>query len=70
MSVLTISDEVSREILTKIVRPVVDDWSLGEQGVTAFVDLLSVLFGHGYSLEALKEMLVHIELNLDDELEA
>ena len=60
--------EAAREILTKAVRPVLTDWNLGEETTTALVDVLLELSRHNYSgIDALRDMLRGIELNLDDE---
>ena len=60
--------EAARELLTKAVRPVLADWGLGEQAITALVDVLLELSRHDYSgIDALRDMLVQIELNLNDD---
>jgi hypothetical protein len=60
--------EAAREILTKAVRPVLADWRLSEQAITALVDVLLELSRHDYSgIDALRDMLREIELNLDDD---
>jgi hypothetical protein len=52
---------------TKAVRSVLADWGLGEQATTALVDILIALLRHDYSFQALHDMLVQVEMNLDDE---
>jgi hypothetical protein len=70
MTVDWLGDEAAREILIKAVRPVATHWGLDEQATAALVDVLVALSRHDYSgIEALREMLVQIEMNLDDELE-
>ena len=61
--------EAAREILTKAVRPVLaDDWGLDEQAITAFVDVYIAVMGrYGHPVDALRDMLRQIELNLADE---
>ena len=59
--------EAAGEILTKAVRSVLADWGLGEQATTALVDVLIALLRHDYSFQALHDMLVQVEMNLDDE---
>jgi hypothetical protein len=59
--------EAAREILTKAVRPVFADWGLDEQAMTALVDVLIALLRHDYNFDALRDMLLQIEMNLDDD---
>jgi hypothetical protein len=52
--------------MARAVRPVADDWGLDEQATNALVDVLVALSRKGYNLDALSDMLVQIELNLND----
>jgi hypothetical protein len=45
---------------------VLTDWGLDEV-TPALVDVLVALSRHDYNLDALREMLVQIEMNMDDE---
>jgi hypothetical protein len=60
--------EAAREILTKAVRPVFANWGLDEQTTIALVDVLLALLRKDYSgIDALRDMLVEIEMNLNDD---
>ena len=44
------------------------DWGLDEQATTALVDVFLALLRHDYhGIDALREMLLQIEMNLDDD---
>jgi hypothetical protein len=64
---IKLDDQAAREVLMPAVRPVLADWGLDEQAMTALVDVLVALFRADYGIESLKEMLVQIEMNLDDD---
>jgi hypothetical protein len=66
MTVDWLGNEGAREVLANAVRPVLVDWGFDEQTVKALVDVFVAILRNGYNLQALEEMLVQIELNLDD----
>jgi hypothetical protein len=61
-----LNNEAARELFTRAVRPVLTDWGLDEV-TPALVDVLLALSRHDYNLDALREMLVRIEMNMDGE---
>jgi hypothetical protein len=66
MTVDWLGNQGAREVLTEAVRPVLADWGLDEQATNALVDVLVALLRKGYNLDALRDILLQIEMNLDD----